>query len=65
MYALDFHESRSNALVRGRYRDVLLNLRLCTEETARVCVDTHVFEIQLTLHSFAEIKVQCLPFVIT
>jgi hypothetical protein len=40
------------------YRDVLVNLRLRTEEARRLNVDHHVWELQLILISFARIKVR-------
>ena len=39
------------------YRDVLVNLRVETAETAGLCVAGHVCEVQLILLPFAEIKV--------
>ena len=39
------------------YRDVLVNLRLRTEEARRLNLDLHVWELQLILISFARIKV--------
>lgn len=38
------------------YRDILLNLRLCTKETGMLGCDTHICEIQLILRSFGELK---------
>ena len=43
------------------YRDVLVNLRVETAETARLCVAGHVCEVQLLLLPFAMIKVRRLP----
>jgi hypothetical protein len=40
------------------YRDVLVNLRLRTEEARRLNLDHHVWELQLILISFARIKVR-------
>ncbi len=39
------------------YRDVLVNLRIETDETEGLCVAGHVCEVQLILLPFAEIKV--------
>lgn len=38
------------------YRDVLLNMRLCTKETGMLGCDTHMCEVQLILRSFGELK---------
>ena len=38
------------------YRDVMLNLRICTKETAMLGCDTHLCEVQLVLKSFGELK---------
>jgi len=38
------------------YRDVLLNLRVCTKEAAMLGCDTHLCEVQLVLKSFGELK---------
>lgn len=38
------------------YRDVLLNVRLCTKETGMLGCDTHICEVQLILRSFGELK---------
>ncbi len=39
------------------YRDLRMNLRLETESTIRLGLDTHVCELQLMLLEFAHIKV--------
>ena len=39
------------------YRDVALNLRLCTAAALELGVELHVCEVQLLLRRFAEIKV--------
>ena len=46
-----------NAKISAGYRDVLINLRLKTEETRRLCIDLHVCEVQLVLIDFAKTKV--------
>ncbi len=46
----------------GGYRDVCLNLRIKTEQTAVMGVDLHVCEVQLMLLAFAEIKVRVSSF---
>jgi hypothetical protein len=38
------------------YRDILLNVRLCTKTTGMLGCDTHICEIQLILRSFGELK---------
>jgi len=38
------------------YRDVMLNLRVCTKGTAMLGCDTHLCELQLVLKSFGELK---------
>ena len=38
------------------YRDVMLNLRLCTKAAAMLGCDTHLCELQLVLKSFGELK---------
>mmetsp|Transcript_31199 Transcript_31199/g.79091 ORF Transcript_31199/g.79091 Transcript_31199/m.79091 type:complete len:245 (-) Transcript_31199:196-930(-) len=38
------------------YRDLLINLRIPTEETSALGLDTHVCEVQLILKGFAELK---------
>ena len=40
-----------------RYRDIAVNLRIDSQETRRLGVETHVCELQLILRSFADIKV--------
>ena len=42
----------------GGYRDVALNLRIDTEETRAMGVETHVCEVQLLLSCFDTIKVR-------
>ena len=42
----------------GGYRNVALNLRLRTAETARLGIDAHVCELQLVTVDFARIKVR-------
>ena len=45
------------------YRSVLLNLCLGMTAARRLCIETHVCEVQLVLVDFARIKVQpLLPF---
>jgi hypothetical protein len=46
------HDSNATA----GYRDVMLNLRVCTKETAMLGCDTHLCEVQLVLKSFGELK---------
>ena len=41
----------------GRGRDVSLNLLIVTGRTAALGIDGHICELQLILHSFAELKV--------
>jgi hypothetical protein len=38
------------------YRDVMLNLRICTKKTAMLGCDTHLCEVQLVLKSFGALK---------
>jgi hypothetical protein len=38
------------------YRDVMLNMRVCTKETAMLGIDAHICEVQLVLRSFGELK---------
>jgi hypothetical protein len=38
------------------YRDVMLNMRVCTKETAMLGIDAHICELQLVLKSFGELK---------
>ena len=38
------------------YRDVMLNLRVCTKQTAMLGCDTHLCEVQLVLKSFGALK---------
>jgi hypothetical protein len=40
----------------GGYRDVLVNLQICTEQTRWLRVDQHVCELQLSLRGLAEVK---------
>ncbi len=40
----------------GGYRDLCLNMRMETEETRRLCIDAHVWELQLVLMPFAQLK---------
>ena len=40
-----------------RYRDIAVNLRIDSQDTRRLGVETHVCELQLILRSFADIKV--------
>ncbi len=42
----------------GGYRDVSLNLRLCSAATRSAAIDTHVCEVQLVLRGMHEIKVR-------
>jgi hypothetical protein len=45
------------ALTSTLARNVIVNVRIDSEETRRAGVDMHVCEIQLTLRGFAELKV--------
>ena len=40
------------------YRDVLINLRIVSQETVRLGVEIHVCEVQLVLDSFWMLKVR-------
>ena len=51
------HSGDSSGLTAG-YRDVMLCLRISTDETRRLGIDTHVCEVQLVLVDFAKIKVR-------
>jgi hypothetical protein len=50
-----------DATATAGYRDVLVNLRVKTEEAALLGVDWHVCEVQLVLLEFAKAKVRCFP----
>ena len=41
------------------YRDVMLNLRIITEQSCNLGCETHVCELQLLLLPFAQLKVFC------
>ncbi len=45
------------------YRDVLLNMRILSNETAALGIETHICEVQLLLRSFFDMKVVTLQIV--